>query len=107
IATGSEVSLAMDARAKLKAEGINAAVVSLPCWELFDAQPESYRDQVLGDVPRVAVEALSTFGWDRYVGPKGAVIGMTSFGASAPAPELYKHFGITADAVAAAVKARV
>jgi transketolase len=107
LATGSEVSLAMDARAKLKAEGINAAVVSLPCWELFDAQPESYRNQVLGDVPRVAVEALSTFGWERYVGPKGAVIGMTTFGASAPASELYKHFGITADAVAAAVKARV
>ncbi len=107
MATGSEVSLAMDARAKLKAEGINAAVVSLPCWELFDAQPESYREQVLGDCPRVAVEAASVFGWERYVGPKGAVVGMTTFGASAPAPELYKHFGITAEAVVKAVKARI
>ena len=105
LATGSEVSLAMDARAKLKVEGIAAAVVSLPCWELFDAQPESYRAAVLGDAPRVAVEAASTFGWERYVGPKGAVIGMTTFGASAPAPELYKHFGITAEAVVQAVKA--
>ncbi len=107
IATGSEVSLAMDARAKLKAAGINAAVVSLPSWELFDAQDASYRAAVLGNVPRVAVEAASTFGWERYVGDKGAIIGMTTFGASAPAPELYKHFGITADAVVAAVKARV
>jgi transketolase len=107
MATGSEVSLAMEARAKLKAEGVNVAVVSLPCWELFDAQPESYREQVLGDGPRVAVEAASTFGWERYVGPKGAVVGMTTFGASAPAPELYKHFGITADAVVKAVKARI
>ena len=107
IATGSEVSLAMEARAKLKAEGIAAAVVSLPCWELFDAQPESYRAQVLGDGPRIAVEAASAFGWERYVGPAGAVIGMHGFGASAPAPDLYKHFGITAEAVVQAVKARI
>ena len=107
IATGSEVSLAMEARSLLKAQGVNAAVVSLPCWELFDAQPESYRNQVLGDGVRVAVEAASTFGWDKYVGAKGAVVGMTTFGASAPAPELYKHFGITADAVVKAVKARI
>ena len=107
IATGSEVSLAMDARAKLKADGINAAVVSMPSWEMFDAQTESYRAQVLGDGVRVAVEAASTFGWEKYVGPKGAVIGMTTFGASAPAPEIYKHFGITADAVVKAVKARL
>ena len=107
IATGSEVSLAMDARAKLKAEGVAAAVVSLPSWELFDAQPEAYREQVLGDGVRVAVEAASTFGWTKYVGLKGAVIGMTTFGASAPAPELYKHFGITADAIVKAVKTRL
>jgi transketolase len=107
IATGSEVSLAMDARAKLKADGVAAAVVSMPCWELFDAQPESYRKQVLGDGPRVAVEAASAFGWERYVGPSGAVVAMPGFGASAPAPELYKHFGITADAVVKAVKARI
>ena len=107
LATGSEVSLAMDARAKLKAAGINAAVVSMVCWELFDAQDEGYRAKVLGTAPRVAVEAASTFGWERYVGDKGAIIGMTTFGASAPAPELYKHFGITADAVVKAVKARI
>ncbi len=107
LATGSEVSLAMEACSALKAQGINAAVVSLPCWELFDAQPEAYRAQVLGDAPRIAVEAASTFGWERYIGPKGAVVGMTSFGASAPAPALYKHFGITVGAVVAAVKARI
>ncbi len=107
LATGSEVSLAIEARAKLKAEGINAAVISLPCWELFDAQPESYRKAVLGDVPRVAIEAATGFGWQKYLGEKGAFVGMTGFGASAPAPELYKHFGITADAVVASVKARI
>ncbi|KZD03535.1 transketolase [Oceanibaculum pacificum] len=107
IGTGSEVSLAMEARDKLKAEGIGAAVVSLPCWELFDAQPESYRAQVLGDCPRIAVEAALGFGWERYTGAGGCFVGMTGFGASAPAPALYKHFGITADAVAAAAKARI
>ncbi len=107
IATGSEVSLAMEACNALKAQGIRAAVVSLPCWELFDAQPAAYRAQVLGDAPRVAVEAASTFGWERYVGANGAIVGMTTFGASAPAPALFKHFGITVDAVVAAVKARV
>jgi len=107
LATGSEVSLAMDARAKLKAEGNDVAVVSMPSWELFDKQSPGYRNSVLGDAPRIAVEAASTFGWERYVGPGGATVGMTSFGASAPAPELYKHFGITADAVVANIKARI
>ena len=107
IASGSEVSLAVEARAALEAVGIGAAVVSMPSWELFDAQDPSYRAKVLGDGVRVAVEAASTFGWEKYVGPKGAVVGMTSFGASAPAPALYKHFGITADAVVAAVKSRL
>ncbi len=108
IATGSEVSLAMEAREKLKADGISAAVVSMPSWELFDAQPAAYRASVLGEgTVKIAIEAASTFGWERYVGPDGAVVGMTTFGASAPAPELYKHFGITADAVVAAAKNRV
>jgi transketolase len=107
IATGSEVSIAVEARNKLKAQGVNAAVVSLPCWELFDAQPESYRKAVLGDAPRIALEAAVKFGWEKYLGEKGTFIGMSGFGASAPAPELYKHFGITADAVIAAVKARI
>ncbi len=108
LATGSEVSLAMEAREKLKMEGIGAAVVSMPSWELFDAQPTAYRAAVLGEgTVKVAIEAASTFGWERYVGPQGAVVGMTTFGASAPAPELYKHFGITADAVVAAAKQRI
>ncbi|TAN56859.1 MAG: transketolase, partial [Rhodospirillales bacterium] len=82
-----------------------AAVVSMPSWELFDRQPQAYRDGVLGAVGhRVAVEALSTFGWERYVGAPGAIVGMQGFGASAPADQLYRHFGITAEAVAAKAK---
>ncbi|MEQ8286728.1 transketolase [Thalassospira sp.] len=104
IATGSEVEIAVDAQAKLKADGINAAVVSLPSWELFDAQSPEYRKEVLGSVPRVAIEALSVFGWEKYVGDNGKVIGMHGFGASAPAPVLYEHFGITAQALVKAAK---
>jgi transketolase len=108
IATGSEISIAIAARDKLQAEGIGTAVVSMPCWELFDEQPASYREEVLRpSTARVAIEAASPFGWERYVGPDGAVIGMTGFGASAPASDLYKHFGITAEAAIAAVKARL
>ena len=108
LATGSEVSIAMAARDLLHKENIGTAVVSMPCWELFDAQPESYRRRVLGrGRGRVAVEAASPFGWERYVGTADAVIGMRSFGASAPAADLYKHFGITAEAVAALAKARL
>ncbi|MCB2107054.1 MAG: transketolase, partial [Rhodobacteraceae bacterium] len=107
LSTGSEVSVAVAARDTLQNQGIPTAVVSMPSWELFDAQSEEYRAGVLGSGARVAIEAASTFGWERYVGSDGATIGMTSFGASAPAPALYKHFGITADAVVAAVKARV
>jgi len=104
IATGSEVEIAIDAQAKLKADGIKAAVVSLPSWELFDAQSPEYRKDVLGSAPRVAIEALSVFGWEKYVGDNGKVIGMHGFGASAPAPVLYEHFGITADALVKAAK---
>jgi transketolase len=108
IATGSEIQIALEARAKLQAEGIGAAVVSLPCWQLFDAQDAGYRAEVLGvNTVRVAIEAASPFGWEHYVGPQGAVIGMTGFGASAPAGDLYKHFGITAEAAVAAAKARL
>ena len=107
IATGSEVEIALAARDALKADGIAAAVVSMPCCELFDQQPEAYRKQVLGECPRIAVEAAIGFGWERYLGEKGCFIGMTGFGASAPAPQLYKHFGITAEAVVAAAKARI
>jgi transketolase len=107
IASGSEVAIAVAARDKLAAEGIAVAVVSLPSWELFEEQSPDYRAQVLGAGPRVAIEAAGTFGWSRYVGESGAVIGMSGFGASAPAPALYQHFGITADAAVAAVKARL
>ncbi|WP_096700973.1 transketolase [Magnetospirillum sp. 15-1] len=108
IATGSEVSLAMEARKLLADKGVAAAVVSMPCWELFERQPKEYRASVLGEgTVRVAVEALGTFGWERWVGENGAVIGMNGFGASAPAEKLYEHFGITAQAVAAAAQARL
>jgi transketolase len=104
IATGSEVSLAMDAREKLAADGIQAAVVSLPCWELFETQDEGYRASVLGTAFRVGIEAAGGFGWERWLGPDGVFIGMQGFGASAPADVLYKYFGITADAVVSAVR---
>ena len=100
LATGSEVSVAMDARAELAEQGIAAAVVSMPCWELFERQDDAYRAAVLGDAPRVAVEAAVQLGWDRYIGTDGAFVGMTGFGASAPAPDLFEHFGITPTAVA-------
>jgi len=107
IATGSEVSLAVKARETLEAAGIPTAVVSMPCWSLFDAQPESYRKAVLGDGIRVAIEAGIAMGWERYTGERGGFIGMTGFGASAPAEVLYKHFGITAEAAVEAVKSRL
>jgi transketolase len=104
LSTGSEVQLALAAAKALEADGIAATAVSMPCWELFRQQPDDYRRRVLGDTPRVAVEAGVRFGWDEWIGPEGAFIGMTSFGASAPAEALYKHFGITAEAVAAAAR---
>ncbi|WP_043335946.1 transketolase [Belnapia moabensis] len=107
IATGSEVSIALVARAALEAEGIATAVVSLPCWELFAAQDAGYREQVLGSALRVGIEAAVGFGWERWLGPEGIFIGMEGFGASAPVEDLYRHFGITAEAVTAAVKKRI
>jgi transketolase len=108
LATGSEVQIALEARQRLQADGIGAAVVSLPAWELFDAQPDDYRRQVLGEgTVRVAIEAAGGFGWDRYLGPNGAMIGMTGFGASAPVEDLYKHFGITAEAAVQAARQRL
>ncbi len=107
VATGSEVAIAMDARAALAAEGIKVAVVSLPCWELFAAQDDHWRAGVLGGGPRVGIEAAVAQGWERWLGPDGVFIGMTGFGASAPADELYRYFGITADAVANAVRKRL
>jgi transketolase len=104
LATGSEVSIAIEAKKLLEADGIPAAVVSMPSWDLFEAQDEAYRNQVLGAAPRVAVEAAVRLGWDRYLGPRGAFVGMSTFGASAPAPKLFEHFGITPAKVAAAAK---
>ncbi len=105
MATGSEVHLATQAREALEAEGIGTAVVSMPSWELFDKQDAAYRRSVLGEgTVRVAVEAAVRHGWDKYIGPDGGFVGMKGFGASAPAGDLYKHFGITAEAVVAAAK---
>ena len=108
LATGSEVSIALAARDFLAKDGIAARVVSMPCWELFEEQDEGYRQEVLGETPlRVAIEAAVSFGWERYLGPDGVFIGMSGFGASAPAKDLYQHFGITAEAVADAVRQRL
>ncbi|PWU25365.1 MAG: transketolase, partial [Candidatus Rokuibacteriota bacterium] len=104
--SGSEVSLCVDAYEQLKAEGIRARVVSMPSWELFDRQDRGYRDQVLPPsvTARISVEQASTLGWDRYVGPAGESIGMTTFGASAPLKALQKKFGFTPERVVAAAR---
>jgi transketolase len=106
IATGSELSLAVEAHETLLAEGIRSRVVSMPSWDIFDHQTQEYRDSVLppGVKARVAVEQGSTLGWDRYVGTSGRVIGMKTFGASAPLKELQRKFGFEPDRVAAVAK---
>jgi len=107
-ASGTEVSVALAARDLLQAQGVGTRVVSTPCWELFAAQPAAYRAKVLGkDTVRVAVEAAASFGWERFIGEDGVFVGMDGFGASAPADQLYKHFGVTAEAVAAAAKSKL
>jgi transketolase len=107
IATGSEVAIATDAAMLLSARGLHAAVVSAPCFELFERQPASYRAAVLGNAPRVGVEAAVEGLWRKWIGESGEFVGMTGFGASAPAGELYSHFGITAEAIAAAAERAV
>ena len=106
LASGSEVTLCLEAHERLKAEGMLARVVSMPCWELFDDQPQEYRDRVLPPevTARVSVEQASTFGWAKYVGATGRSIGMRSFGASAPLKDLTKKFGFTPEHVVAAAK---
>ncbi len=106
IASGSEVSLAIDTQALLKAEGVDVRVVSMPCMELFEAQDAAYREKILPKKirARVAVEALSSFGWERYVGLDGKTVAMESFGASAPGGTLFKNFGFTKEHVAETVK---
>jgi transketolase len=109
LATGSEVHLALAAREELQSGGVATRVVSMPCWELFDRQPPEYRDQVIPPSvkARVAVEQASTLGWDRYVGDGGAVIGMHTFGASAPLKNLLTRFGFTPERVAELARDRL
>jgi len=106
MATGTEVPLCIDAYEKLKAEGVQARVVSMPSWEIFEKQDQAYKDNVLPPsiTARVSVEMGSPFGWERYVGPKGQIIAMRRFGASAPWKDLQKYFGFTPEAVVAAAK---
>lgn len=108
IATGSEVSLAKRAREALVAAGLRTALVSMPCWELFDRQPEAYRRRVLGTSGlRVAIEAGSSMGWHRYVGTDGLILALDRFGQSAPGEVLFERFGFTSEAVVAAVRKRL
>jgi transketolase len=108
LATGSEVAVAVAARDLLQARGVGTAVVSMPCWELFEQQSEVYRSEVLGPgTVRVAVEAAIRLGWDRWIGDGGSFVGMAGFGASGPGDELFRHFGITPEAVASAALARL
>jgi transketolase len=109
LATGSEVALCVEAYEQLKREGIDARVVSMPCWRVFEARDQAYRDSGLPPSvkARVSVEEASTFGWERYVGEKGISIGMHFFGASAPLKVLQKTFGFTPEAVVEAAKAQL
>ena len=109
IATGSEIALAVEAYEDLSVEGVKARVVSMPSWELFERQPKEYRDSVLPPdvIARVAIEQASTFGWERYVGLTGAIVAMSTFGASAPLKELQTKFGFTPDKVVEAAKAQI
>ncbi len=108
IATGSEVEIALRAQDQLAASGMAAAVVSLPCWRLFDQQSNAYRASVLGpETLRVAIEAAGSLGWERYVGMDGIIVGMKSFGASAPSEHLYQHFGITPEAIVKAIQTKL
>jgi transketolase len=109
LATGSEVSLCLTASEQLAFEGVKARVVSMPSWELFDAQSQQYRDSVLPPevTARVSVEKASTFGWSRYVGATGHSIGMRTFGASAPLKDLVKKFGFSSEEILAAARTQV
>ncbi len=107
-ATGSEVTIAVEAQKLLRAQGVEARVVSVPCFELLLARPAAERQRIIGDAPvKVAVEAAIRQGWDAIIGSDGGFVGMTSFGASAPAKDLYSHFGITPEKVAAAALSKM
>ncbi|MEJ2721973.1 MAG: transketolase C-terminal domain-containing protein, partial [bacterium] len=109
IASGSEVHLVLAARKELRDRGVDARVVSMPCWELFEAQSQTYRDAVFppDDTPRLAVEAGASFGWSRWVGDVENVIGVDRFGSSAPGKENFQHYGLTVDAIVHASMTRV
>lgn len=107
IATGTEVALSINAATLLKDQNVNAAVVSMPCWNLFDAQPYSYRADTLGSGPKLAIEAASSFGWERYVGSSSDIIGVNKFGASASSEELYEQFGLTPEKIAERVRIKL
>jgi transketolase len=104
--TGSEVGLCLEAAEKLEADGVKARVVSMPCMDTFTHADESYREEVLPAAcrARVAVEAASPLGWDKWIGDAGCFLGMETFGESGPAPEVYEHFGITAEHAAELAK---
>ncbi len=104
IASGSEVSVALEAARLLAEDGVEAAVVSAPCFDLFRSQPQDYRAMVLGMAPRVGIEAAVEGDWARWLGDSGEFVGMTGFGASAPADVLYREFGITPQAVLLAAR---
>ena len=109
IATGSESALAVEAHEALVARGVRSRVVSMPSWDIFEHQPQEYRDSVLppGVTARVAIEQASTFGWERYVGTTGRVIGMQTFGASAPLKALLTEYGFTVEKVVAAAMSQL
>jgi len=109
LATGSEVALCLQAREQLSQEGIAARVVSMPSWEIFEEQPQDYRDSVLPPeiAARVSIEAASTFGWAKFTGPKGATLGMRSFGLSAPMKVVAEHFGFEPGHVVEAARKQV
>ncbi len=107
IATGSEVGLAVDVAETLHAKGIQAAVVSMPCTRLFDEQADTYRQHILGTAPRFAIEAASSYSWYKYVGDQGRIFGIDTFGASAPASQLYDKFGLTVDKITADILKQV
>lgn len=107
IASGSEVEIALEAQQALRLEGIDAAVISLCCWELFLEMKPADRAAILGNGPRIGVEAAVQFGWDQFLAPDDIFVGMKSFGASAKAPELFEYFGITKKALITAAKNRL
>jgi transketolase len=107
-ASGTEVSIALEARKQLEAQGIGTRVVSTPCWEIFALQDDAYQVETIGTAPiRIAVEAGVRMGWERFIGEGGGFVGMTGFGASAPYERLYKEFGITAEHVVELAKAKL